>query len=127
LEQLRFNFKFDIEVSPEVNTQLVEIPGMIIQPLVENSILHGLARKGDTGRLIIHISCDQRYLKIVVKDNGTGLNENIAGGNKSLGLKLVKERLILLSTDGNVGNLHLTSNLEENENGVTAVLTIPID
>ncbi|WP_165501780.1 sensor histidine kinase [Pedobacter frigiditerrae] len=127
LEQLRFNFKFDIEVSPEVNTQLMEIPGMIIQPLVENSILHGLAQKGDEGRLTIHISCDQRYLKIVIKDNGTGLKENIGHGNKSFGLKLLKERLILLSADGNVGSLHLSSNLGENESGVIAVLTIPID
>lgn len=127
LEQLRFNFKFKIEVSPEVNTQLMEIPGMIIQPLVENSILHGLAQKGDTGNLNIHISCNEKYLKIVIKDNGTGLKENIADGNKSFGLKLVKERLSLLSTDGNVGNLHLSSNLVENGNGVTAVLTIPID
>ena len=127
LEQLRFNFKFEIIVSPEVNTELIEIPGMIIQPLVENSILHGLAQKGDAGRLDIHISCDQKYLKIVIKDNGIGLKENIANSNKSFGLKLLKERLILLSTDGNVGNLDLSSNLGENESGVTAVLTIPID
>ena len=127
LEQLRFNFKFDIEVSPEVNTRLMEIPGMIIQPLVENSILHGLAQKGDTGQLSIHISSDQKYLTIVIKDNGTSLKENISNDNKSFGLKLVKERLTLLSADGNVGNLHLSSNLGENENGVTAVLTIPID
>jgi signal transduction histidine kinase len=127
LEQLRFNFKFEIEVSPEVNTQIMEIPGMIIQPLVENSVLHGLAQKGDTGRLKINITCDEHYLKIVIKDNGTGLKENIAGGNKSFGLKLVKERLTLLSAEGNVGSLHLSSNLVENENGATAVLTIPID
>lgn len=127
LEQLRFNFKFEIMVSPEVNTELMEIPGMIIQPLVENSILHGLAQKGDAGRLAIHISCDHEYLKIVIKDNGIGLKENIANNNKSFGLKLLKERLILLSTDGNVGNLDLSSNLGENESGVTAVLTIPID
>lgn len=125
LEQLRFNFKFDIEVSPEVNTQLMEIPGMIIQPLVENSILHGLAQKGDAGRLKIQITSDERYLKIVIKDNGAGLKKNMADSNKSFGLKLVKERLILLSADGNVGNLHLSSNL--GENGTTAVLTIPID
>jgi LytS/YehU family sensor histidine kinase len=110
-----------------VNTQIMEIPGMIIQPLVENSVLHGLAQKGDTGRLKINITCDEHYLKIVIKDNGTGLKENIAGGNKSFGLKLVKERLTLLSAEGNVGSLHLSSNLVENENGATAVLTIPID
>jgi len=127
LEQLRFNFKFEIEVSPEVNTQLVEIPGMIIQPLVENSILHGLAQKGSKGRLNLHISCKESYLKIVINDNGPGLKENITDGHESFGLKLVRERLILLSNNGNVGNLHLSSNLGENEDGVTAVLTIPID
>jgi two-component sensor histidine kinase len=127
LEQLRFNFLFEIKVSPEVNTQLLEIPGMIIQPLVENSILHGLAQKGDAGYLFIHITCDQRYLKIIIKDNGTGLKENTADGNKSFGLKLVRERLILLNAGGGVGELHLNTNLGENESGVTAVLTIPID
>jgi len=127
LEQLRFNFKFEIEISPEVNTQLMEIPGMIIQPLVENSILHGLAQKGDAGRLSIHTSCDEGYLKIVIKDNGTGLKEDIADGNKSFGLKLVRERLILLNAGGSMGELHLSSNLGANESGVTAVLTIPID
>jgi LytS/YehU family sensor histidine kinase len=104
----------------------MEIPGMIIQPLVENSILHGLAQKGDAGCLFIHITCDQRYLKIVIKDNGTGLKDNKANSNKSFGLKLVRERLVLLNAGVGVGELHLSSNLE-NESGVTAVLTIPID
>ncbi|WP_186462387.1 sensor histidine kinase [Pedobacter suwonensis] len=127
LEQLRFNFKFAIDVTPEVNTELLEIPGMIIQPLVENAVLHGLSQKGDSGLLDIHISCDQRYLKIIVRDNGIGLKEVSPSKNKSFGLKLLKERLILLSTGGNIGNLHLSNNSENNQSGVTAVLTIPID
>jgi len=127
LEQLRFSFKFEIEISSDVNTQLVEIPGMIIQPLVENSIVHGLAQKGHIGRLLINISQEKNFLKIVIKDNGIGLKETAPGDSKSLGIKLVKERLTLLSTDGNVGGLHLSSNLQENESGVTAILTIPID
>ncbi|RYF25429.1 MAG: hypothetical protein EOO42_03785 [Flavobacteriales bacterium] len=125
LEQLRFNFKFKLKVANEVNTQLMEIPGMIIQPLVENSILHGLAQKGDLGYMEIAISCEEKCLKIVVKDNGAGLKEKTVKNDKSFGLKLVRERLDLLSTGENIGDLHLISNL--NENGVTAVLTIPID
>ncbi len=60
-----------------------------------------------------------------IKTHYEGLD--IANSKKSFGLKLLKERLILLSTDGNVGNLDLSSNLGENDSGVTAVLTIPID
>ncbi|RZJ49230.1 MAG: hypothetical protein EOO19_05960, partial [Chryseobacterium sp.] len=127
LEQLRFNFQFEIAVSPAVNAELVEIPGMIIQPLVENAILHGLAQKGDEGYLYILISSDQRNLKIVVRDNGPGLKEKTDETRRGLGLELVKERLRFLSVDNHAGNLLLMSNLEENETGATAVLTIPVD
>ena len=41
LEQLRFEFKFEININPAVNCDLIEIPGMIIQPLAENAIVHG--------------------------------------------------------------------------------------
>ncbi len=127
LEQLRFDFKFEINISPDVNTQLTEIPGMIIQPLVENSVLHGLAQKGAEGELVISINYQQPYLKIIVTDNGSGLKEKASTHHQSFGLKLVRERLNLLNTGGIAGDLELSSNLGTNQSGVTAILTIPID
>lgn len=100
---------------------------MIIQPLVENSVLHGLAQKGAEGELVISINYQQPYLKIIVTDNGTGLKEKASTHHQSFGLKLVRERLNLLNTGGITGNLELSSNLDNNKGGVTAVLTIPID
>lgn len=127
LEQLRFDFNFQINISPDVNTQLTEIPGMIIQPLVENSVLHGLAQKGIEGELVISINYQQPYLKIIVTDNGAGLKEKASTHHQSFGLKLVRERLNLLNTGGITGNLELSSNLDNDKSGVTAILTIPID
>ncbi|TKC08690.1 sensor histidine kinase [Pedobacter frigoris] len=127
LEQLRFDFKFEINISPDVNTRLTEIPGMIIQPLVENSVLHGLAQKGAEGELVISINYQQPYLKIIVTDNGAGLKEKGSTHHQSFGLKLVRERLNLLNAGGLAGNLELSSSLGENQSGVTAILTIPID
>ncbi len=126
LEKLRFDFDFSIQVSGEINAELIEIPGMIIQPLVENSVVHGLSQKGSAGKLSIVIHQDKSYLHIEIKDNGKGLGpeqENAQG----FGLKLVRERLALLNAGGASGKLTLSSNLANEKSGTTAVLIIPID
>ncbi len=128
LEKLRFDFVFSISIDKSINTDLIEIPGMIIQPLVENAILHGIAQKGTTGKLEIHISNGSKYLVIKVKDNGLGLKEDMDISPKTgFGIKLVRERLNLLNEQGADGKLNISPNLGENESGVTATLTIPID
>lgn len=128
LEQLRFEFVFNISMENGINADLIEIPGMIIQPLVENAVLHGIAQKGTSGKLEIRISIDAGYLKIQVTDNGLGLkhakNDDSTSG---FGLKLVRERLKLLNEQGANGKLNISSNLEAANGGVTATLTIPID
>jgi hypothetical protein len=126
LEQLRFNFNFVIETDETVNEDLIELPGMIIQPLVENAIIHGLAQKGADGILKVRISIEGIYLKIRVTDNGPGFKADHTrpGG---LGLKLVRERLDLLNADGSNGGLTINSNLTGTETGTTVILTIPID
>ncbi len=126
LEKLRFDFVFKIEVDQNINTDLIEIPGMITQPLIENAILHGIARKGSAGLLTVNITKEHRYLKIAVMDNGSGWKEH-AMEQKGFGLKLVRERLNLLNTKDMKGNLEINSNLAKQGNGVSAVLTIPID
>lgn len=126
LEKLRFDFEFTIHIDAGINTDLTEIPGMIIQPLVENSIVHGLAQKGSAGQLNVRITTDQSYLTIEVRDNGTGLSPR-PENDQGFGLKLVRERLDLLNAGGANGKLTLSSNLGPGENGTTAVLIIPID
>jgi hypothetical protein len=126
LEKLRFDFSFKINIAADVNENLIEIPGMIIQPLVENAIVHGLAQKGNLGELEISIRKEHSCLNITVKDNGKGLKP-MAEDQQGFGLKLVKERLNLLNAAGANGKLTLSSNLDENNSGVTAVLIIPVD
>ena len=126
LEKLRFDFEFTIHIDAAINADLTEIPGMIIQPLVENSIVHGIAQKGSAGQLDVRITTDQSYLTIEVRDNGTGLNPG-SENDQGFGLKLVRERLDLLNAGGADGKLTLSSNLGTGESGTTAVLIIPID
>ncbi|WP_161987691.1 sensor histidine kinase [Arcticibacter tournemirensis] len=127
LEKLRFDFEFGLYIGAEINSELIEIPGMIIQPLVENAILHGIAQKGASGLLAIRVSRVGIYLRVEVTDNGTGWTEKEGRKPSGFGLKLVRERLHLLNVHGGIGKLEIIPNLGIHAEGVTAVLSIPLD
>jgi tetratricopeptide (TPR) repeat protein/two-component sensor histidine kinase len=76
MEQMRAgdNFAFEIKVQDNIDTTQFYIPSMIIQPFVENSILHGLRGKQEgKGELRLTVSKKEKLL-FVVEDNGPGIN-----------------------------------------------------
>ena len=95
LEAFRFNFSWGIEIASELNPSVIEIPTLLLQPLIENAIKHGLAKLGEKGRLLI--ICREGEKKntfvIVVKDNGSWVNEHNAG----YGLSLTEERIAAIN------------------------------
>ena len=75
LEKLRFNEKFDfeIDIQPLIDDEFIGIPPMLIQPFIENAILHGLVNKTDgNGHLLLQIRLVDDNLIVVVEDNGVG-------------------------------------------------------
>lgn len=83
-----------------------QIPSLIIQPLVENSIKHGLLPKREGGSVFIGIKkIENNHIKITVKDDGVGIPQEIINSIddvdiKSIGLKNVHARLKLLYGKG---------------------------
>ncbi|MGH9851376.1 MAG: sensor histidine kinase, partial [Blastocatellia bacterium] len=72
-----------------------QIPPLILQPLVENAVKHGIAPKREGGRLGIRAFSEDDHLFLVVEDDGVGWNEASSGGGSSngVGLRNVRERL----------------------------------
>lgn len=64
--------KYDIQV--DCNIEQIRCPRFILQPLVENSIGHGLAKKRDQGFIKVHIYQKDPYLHITISDNGAGIS-----------------------------------------------------
>lgn len=88
------------EVEPEALDRLV--PSMILQPIVENSIKHGLASKIEGGEIRLRVWLEGAHLHISVEDNGVGIQESKLGTlfNSGIGVSNVNERLRVLFGSG---------------------------
>jgi sugar lactone lactonase YvrE/signal transduction histidine kinase len=106
LEQMRFNERFAYDVSVADNLDMEEwmIPTMIVQPLLENALLHGLMPSSIDGKLAIGLKEQNGGLLITITDNGIGLANSAAlkntGSHKSRGMELIKKRIAALSRFG---------------------------
>lgn len=78
LEKTRFTDKFDYEINVDesLNTQNLKVPGMLVQPFLENAIWHGLRYRTTKGFLKLSFEKDQQHLKISIEDNGIGIEES---------------------------------------------------
>jgi sensor histidine kinase YesM len=93
------------------------IPPMLIQPLVENAIKHGLEPNIDGGHIFVNIETENNFIKIVVSDTGLGMDKDYGMGT---GLSNISERLSLLY--GTKGRLTLAENSPA---GLKAIIEVP--
>ncbi len=100
LEQLRFNNKFDFKISkdPEIEDDTA-IPSLLLQPYVENAIIHGVVPKEGKGFIGITFQQTDEYLICTIKDNGVGIEQskmgktNFVNAHKSMAMEISQKRL----------------------------------
>lgn len=105
IEKARFGDKISIEYDIPSDILDIKVPNLIIQPLVENSIKHGLLPKREGGKIKIYAIKSKYGCVITIEDNGVGINQNIIDDidnkiGKNIGLKNVHNRLKLLYGEG---------------------------
>jgi two-component system LytT family sensor kinase len=101
IEMVRFGDKlrFVKEIDPETRDMLV--PSMLLQPIVENSIRHGLSSKVDGGVIHVRSSVNEGRLRVQIEDNGVGIPEGKLARlfEQGIGVSNVNERLKVLFGD----------------------------
>ena len=104
LEQLRFNDKFNFTISKSKDIEDdVALPPLLIQPFIENAIIHGVIPKKDQGSITIDFSLENESLICVILDDGIGINtsklnkENSVLAHKSMALDIIKKRLEMIT------------------------------
>jgi len=94
LEQLRFEFKYTIQIDRLINIYETEIPSLLLQPLVENAIKHGIAHLGSKGSILINLDLLDKDILITITDNGKGFSQETETG---FGIQLTKDRIAMIN------------------------------
>ena len=93
LEKMRFKDRLEIHYQIDEAAKNQIIPPMLIQPLIENSIKHGISKKQQGGRLDLIIKKKEKKLEVIIKDTGLGIENLDDAMNKGFGLSHTKTRL----------------------------------
>ena len=136
IEKLRFEDKlnYKITVDAQLDTENTRIPSMIIQPILENAIKHGVFHKKEPGFVTVDfIKIDSDNLQIIIKDDGIGINEsqklyqNTQQKHKLHSTNVLEDRLKLLK-DTKIWNIDYKivdlSDKNPNESGTMVTLNI---
>lgn len=94
IEKVRFPDRLTVEISIDPETFDARVPNLVLQPLVENAIRHGISKRRNGGRIEIRASKRECVLELRVRDDGPGLKESeIDGGRTGIGLQNTRLRL----------------------------------
>ncbi|MEA2042683.1 MAG: tetratricopeptide repeat protein [Bacteroidota bacterium] len=100
IQQMRFSDRFDyaVEADDTIDFDNLMIPPMLTQPFTENAVVHAFKNINYRGFLKVQYELSGEFLKIIVKDNGKGLNRSEQASKKSShAINITKERLKILN------------------------------
>ena len=122
LEKLRFKNRFDysIDIADNIDPLMIRIPPLLIQPYVENAVVHGMKNKDSGGLISVSFKIEEENLYVSVKDNGTvDIDSTVAlEEHKSLGMSITQKRIAynnnLNSTDFKIEPIYSSDGTEVN-------------
>jgi hypothetical protein len=132
LESLRHPFHYEFKIDDRLDAHNTYVPSMLLQPIIENAILHGLGPKVGPKELIVTIQPGENGLQCTIQDNGVGVlatqKQKDGKDHRSMGMKLVRQRLDLMGLRGHE-HLSITdrSTLNPPAEGTLVYLTIPLE
>ena len=123
LQKLRFEDRFEIDIRMDAAVASAMVPTFILQPLVENAILHGIAARNEKGLIEVHAWRDKSDLRISIRDDGPGLPPGWTMQNGSgTGLKNSQARIETLYGSNGPERLDIRN---APERGVMVNLSLP--
>ncbi len=126
MESLRMNKKFTYEIIIEndIDKDITLVPPMILQPYVENSIWHGIAKKEGVGKIVVMIKKRGEMLQLSVEDDGIGRQQASKSEKKSLGMQITQGRIDIINK---LKNSNATVKLFDQQTGTKVELTLPLE
>ncbi|QNA44787.1 sensor histidine kinase [Lacibacter sediminis] len=132
MEQLRFKDSFNatVKVDAAVDDEETFIPSLMIQPLVENAVWHGLLHKEGKKKITVRFSANGPYIICSIEDNGIGIRRSEANKNlqhaayKSVGLDNLRNRIAIMNEKFDMDCSLTITDLSETDAAVTGTLAV---
>lgn len=96
IQRTRFGDSLHVIIDVPVSARDIMVPSLMLQPLVENAIRHGLSPRPGGGTVWVRAAVDSAVLHITVEDDGVGLGESWTDNHTGLGLSATRERIAVL-------------------------------
>lgn len=115
LEILRFNFQYEWYVDPSLPLDIIEVPPLLAQPLIENAVKHGVSAKGIAGELNFRVVKEKQDILFSISDNGPGFDPSKSVDRH--GIKLTRDRIELFNK-----HRRITLDIQSDARGTTVLL-----
>ena len=109
IQKFRYEQRLEVQIEVDKPAENFVLPNLVLQPLVENAIIHGIEKKPEGGKIRVNVSMSESEISIIVWDNGVGIDqcrlesiiENLEGDSDSgedvsIGLRNIYERFKLM-------------------------------
>lgn len=127
LEKMRFDKRFDytISIADDIDTTTISIPPLLVQPFVENAIIHGVSSLPYLGWINIDIFKVNDKIRITIADNGKGIQKSKTHpDHKSFGMSITQKRLAFINQQqDSLYTIETTSD----ENGTKITIQVPVE
>ena len=126
-------FNFSISISDEIITEETELPTMLIQPFVENAVIHGISHLSSPGDIKISFELEDQTLTCIITDNGVGRKKAselspTKEGHTSLGMEVTGQRLDAMKNKSKEAGKQIIDLYDDSGHaaGTKVILKIPV-
>ncbi|WP_196885629.1 sensor histidine kinase [Aureivirga sp. CE67] len=134
IEQLRVRggFEYELNISPDIDLNNINIPPLFLQPYIENAIWHGLVKAEDDKKITLNIFKEDSNAIIEIIDNGIGVEKSLhlkkdtLNRKKSFGTFATKERIKLLFKGEDI-DVNIIDLKNFDEKGTKVTMSIPLE
>lgn len=117
-EKLRFDdrFSYEIKVAEDIDTDKINIQPLLLQPIIENAIWHGIMKADESGEILINVFEVENQTHIIIEDDGVGIDFTQLNNYKKerVGLNIVEKRIELFNAKNILQIEYETSNINPN-------------
>lgn len=132
IQKTRFNNQLKYIINCDTTISQIQIPAMILQPIVENAILHGIAHKVEgIGLISIRVTKEEGKIHIIIQDNGIGRQAsaliNATKSHRSAGYSLIQKKIDLLKNKYKISVSYTIIDINEENNQTGTIVHLIID